>query len=66
MSAQVQKVGDAASLATAVGALAGWLPPLAALFTIIWTGLQIYNWCEDRELLGLRRRERRRQQEPPA
>jgi hypothetical protein len=24
--------------------LTGWLPPIAAIFSIIWTGIQVYEW----------------------
>ncbi len=34
---------DAASFGTAVATVAGWLPSLAAIFTIIWTGIRIYE-----------------------
>jgi hypothetical protein len=34
---------DAVSIATAVGTVLGWLPEIAALFTIIWTGIRIYE-----------------------
>ena len=34
---------DFASVFTAVGTLLSWLPYLAALFTIIWTGIRIYE-----------------------
>lgn len=34
---------DAASAATALGTIAGWLPAIAALFTIIWTMIRIYE-----------------------
>jgi len=34
---------DAVSVVTVVGTLNDILPPLAALFTIIWTGLRIYE-----------------------
>ncbi len=34
---------DAASVATMLGTLGSILPPLAALFTIIWTGIRIYE-----------------------
>lgn len=34
---------DFASLATMLGAMGAMLPPLAALFTIIWTGIRIYE-----------------------
>ena len=32
---------DAASVFTAVGSVLQWLPEVAALFTIIWTGIRI-------------------------
>jgi len=32
---------DAASIFTAVGSVLQWLPEVAALFTIIWTGIRI-------------------------
>ena len=34
---------DYASIFTAVGTLLSWLPHLAALFTILWTGIRIYE-----------------------
>lgn len=34
---------DAASIATMLGTLGSVLPPLAALFTIVWTGIRIYE-----------------------
>ena len=34
---------DFASIFTAVGTLLSWLPHLAALFTILWTGIRIYE-----------------------
>ncbi len=36
-------VGDAGAGATILAALAGWLPPLAALAGIIWYLIQIYE-----------------------
>ncbi len=39
---------DAASAATAVGALAGWLPSIASLLTIVWMCLRIYDWFKGR------------------
>lgn len=33
---------------TAAATLAGWLPPIAALVSIIWGCLQIYSWFEKR------------------
>jgi hypothetical protein len=34
---------DAVSVVTVVGTLNDILPPLAALFTIVWTSLRIYE-----------------------
>lgn len=34
---------DSASIATVVGTLAGILPSIAALFTIVWTTIRIYE-----------------------
>jgi len=34
---------DALSVATVVGALVDTLPAIAALFTIIWTGIRIWE-----------------------
>lgn len=40
---QLKVAGDVLSVTTVVGALMSWLPPLAALFTIIWTAIRIYE-----------------------
>ena len=39
----MKEVVDTISVATGVGALAGLLPAVAALFTIIWTGIRIWE-----------------------
>lgn len=33
---------------TTAATLAGWLPPIAALVSIVWGCLQIYSWFEKR------------------
>lgn len=43
---------DAGSIVTLVGSLAGWLPSVAAVFTIIWTGIRIYETKTVQRLLG--------------
>ena len=35
---------DWAAVGTAIAVVANWLPPLAALFSIIWLGMQMYDW----------------------
>lgn len=42
-SEAVKTVGDVASIAAMLGSIGALLPPLAALFTIIWTGIRIYE-----------------------
>lgn len=39
----LKHIGDALSVGTVIATLAAWLPPLAALFTIIWTAIRIYE-----------------------
>lgn len=39
----VKHVLDLASITTVVGALMGILPSIAAIFTIVWTGIRIYE-----------------------
>jgi hypothetical protein len=34
---------DVLSVSTVIATLAAWLPPIAALFTIIWTLIRIYE-----------------------
>ena len=43
---------DGASIATAVGTMMQVLPAVAALFTIIWTTIRIYETKTVQKLLG--------------
>ena len=43
---------DAVSVFTVIGTLSDALPPLAALFTILWTGLRIYESDTVQGILG--------------
>lgn len=43
---------DAVSVVTVVGTIGDVLPPLAALFTLIWTGIRIYETKTVQRLLG--------------
>jgi len=43
---------DGASVLTVVGTLSGVLPAIAALFTIIWTGIRIYESDTVQKLLS--------------
>jgi hypothetical protein len=44
--------GDAISAALAVATLAQWLPALAALLSIVWTGIRIFETRTVQSLLG--------------
>lgn len=48
----VKHVIDGISVATAVGTLIKMLPAVAAAFTIIWTGIRIYESDTVQRLLG--------------
>jgi hypothetical protein len=37
----VQNIADAVPHVGVIATLAGWLPPIAAAFSIVWIGLQI-------------------------
>ena len=43
---------DAVSVVTVVGTIGDVLPPLAALFTLVWTGIRIYETETVQGLLG--------------
>lgn len=52
----VKHIVDVASAGTAVGALAGWLPEVAALFTIIWTAIRIFETKTVQSFLAKRKK----------
>ena len=43
---------DALSVGTVLASLAGIVPSIAALFTIIWTGIRIYETETVQKMLG--------------
>ena len=47
-----KQVIDAVSVVTVVGTIGDVLPPLAALFTLVWTGIRIYETETVQRLLG--------------
>lgn len=46
----IKNLLDVGSLTTVIATIIGWLPPLAALASIIWTGIQIYDWYKKRKV----------------
>ena len=47
-----KQVVDGVSMATVVGALVDLLPAIAAVFTIVWTGIRIYETKTVQKWLG--------------
>ena len=39
----IKPLVDAVAVTTTASALVGWLPPAAALFTLVWTAIRIYE-----------------------
>jgi hypothetical protein len=39
----IKVLGDTLSVATVIGTLIQMLPAIAAMFTIVWTGIRIYE-----------------------
>ncbi len=55
MHDQAKQAADAVSLAVAFGTVLKYLPAIAALFSIVWTGLRIYDWFAERKQKGRRK-----------
>ena len=47
-----KQIVDAVSVVTVVGTLGDILPPIAALFTLIWTAIRIYETDTVQKILG--------------
>lgn len=43
MNDNVRHVIDGASFAAVIATIAGWLPPIAALMSIVWLGIQMVD-----------------------
>ena len=56
MGEDMKQVVDTVSVATAVGAITALLPPLAALFTIIWTLIRIWETDTVQDLFQKKRK----------
>jgi hypothetical protein len=52
ISEHTKHVGDAVSIATVAGTLMEWLPAVAAVLTIVWTLIRIYETDTVQRLLG--------------
>lgn len=52
MSESMKHVVDLVSVATVVGTLVDMLPSIAAVFTIVWTGIRIWETDTVKSLTG--------------
>lgn len=48
----MKPAGDILSIGVVLATLASWLPSIAAIFTIIWTAIRIYETRTVQSLLG--------------
>ena len=37
-------IGDITSISVVVATMASWLPPIAAMLSIVWLSMQIFDW----------------------
>ena len=42
-------VGDILSWSAVIATLVGWLPPIAAIASLIWTGVQLYDRFKNKD-----------------
>lgn len=56
MEEPTKQVVDMLSFATVLGTISAILPPLSALFTIVWVGIRIWETDTIQELTGRKRR----------
>jgi hypothetical protein len=56
MGEDMKQVVDTVSVATAVGTISAILPPLAALFTIVWTFIRIWETDTVQDLFEKKRK----------
>ena len=48
-------IGDAAAVGVTIGTILQWLPALAAIFTVVWTGIRIYETRTLQKLIDRRK-----------
>lgn len=60
LNEHTKHIVDVLSITTVVGTIAQVLPSIAALFTIVWTGLRIWEMWTGKVLSDRRRQPRRK------
>jgi len=58
LSENAKTVGDVLSVSTVVSTLMGWLPAFAALVTIVWTCIRIYETKTVQDWLKKRKKDK--------
>lgn len=53
-SEHTKHIIDAISITTVLGTLTTWLPPIAALLSIIWTAMRIYEMVTGKQIADRR------------
>lgn len=48
MQDHIKSAGDVISVSVSAAVLVKWLPAIAALFSIAYTGMRMYEWIERR------------------
>lgn len=48
----IKHVGDALSVSVVVATIASWLPAIAAVMSIVWTAIRIYETSTVQKWLG--------------
>tara|TARA_B100000459_G_scaffold131697_1_gene86152 strand:- start:2228 stop:2434 length:207 start_codon:yes stop_codon:yes gene_type:complete len=56
MEEPTKQVVDVISFGTVIGTVSAILPPLSALFTIVWVGIRIWETDTVQELIGRKRK----------
>ena len=59
MEEPTKQVVDVISFGTVIGTISAILPPLSALFTIVWVGIRIWETDTVQELTGRKRSDRK-------
>jgi len=47
MTEESKAAVDVIAASTGIASFATWLPPIAALFTVVWTGIRIYEYFKN-------------------
>lgn len=50
---------DIVAVGTITGAFLGALPAIATIFAIVWYGVQLYTWYQDRKQITAKRKKKR-------